>query len=138
MEPRSRHDRRHLAEARADLAQWLMKCPMPRPTVTWRVGIHSQLRDSAIDKASLLNLVTYTAGGCRCSISMPPQIAPRRGPISGSRSHGPPSEQRRYSNPSIGLLGHITGVAMNSDFADLVETELFPQLRLNRSYIHPG
>jgi beta-lactamase class C len=43
--------------------------------------------------------------------------------------------QRRYSNPSIGLLGHITGLAMNGDFGDLVQRELFPKLGLSHSYI---
>jgi beta-lactamase class C len=46
-----------------------------------------------------------------------------------------PGAQRRYSNPSIGLLGHVTGLAMGRNFADLVETELFPKLGLRRSFI---
>jgi beta-lactamase class C len=46
-----------------------------------------------------------------------------------------PGTQRRYSNPSIGLLGHITGLAMKSDFAALVESEIFSKVGLRRSYI---
>src|SRR5690606_5823594 len=42
---------------------------------------------------------------------------------------------RRYSNPSIGLFGHIAGLALDGSFTDIVEKRLFPQLGLNSSYI---
>lgn len=95
-----------------------------------------QLRDSPIDKASLLNLGTYTAGGL--PLQFPDTVTNSAKAWTYFRQWKPgiaPGEQRRYSNPSIGLLGHITGAAMNGDFADLVETELFPRLRLSHSYI---
>src|SRR5690606_189921 len=46
-----------------------------------------------------------------------------------------PGTRRRYSNPSIGLLGHITGIALASGFSDAMQTQLFPELGLNHSYI---
>ena len=95
-----------------------------------------QLRGSAIDKASLLNLGTYTAGGL--PLQFPDAVTNSAKAQTYFRRWKPtaaPGRQRRYSNPSIGLLGHITGVAMDGDFADVVETELFPRLHLSRSYI---
>lgn len=95
-----------------------------------------QLRDSAIDKASLLNLGTYTAGGL--PLQVPDTVktdAEMAGYLRQWTPAAAPGVQRRYSNPSIGLLGHITGLAMGRNFAELVETELFPKLGLKQSYI---
>lgn len=96
-----------------------------------------QLRGSAIDKASLLNLGTYTAGGL--PLQFPDSVRNDGEMLAYFRHWKPaasPGEQRRYSNPSIGLLGHITGLAMKRDFAGLTESELFPKLGLRHSYIH--
>lgn len=95
-----------------------------------------QLKGSAIDKVSLLNLGTYTAGGL--PLQFPDDVSNNDRMIAYFRQWKPdaaPGAQRRYSNPSIGLLGHITGLALKSDFADAVETQLFPKLGLNHSYI---
>jgi beta-lactamase class C len=95
-----------------------------------------QLRDSAIDEASLLNLGTYTAGGL--PLQFPDAVtnnAEMATYFQQWKRSAAPGAQRRYSNPSIGLFGHITGLAMDADFADLVETELFSKLGLSHSYI---
>lgn len=95
-----------------------------------------QLRNSAIDAASLLHLGTYTAGGL--PLQVPDAVTTNAGMAVYFQQWKPsaaPGAQRRYSNPSIGLLGHITGLAMDGKFADLIETELFPRLGLSRSYI---
>ncbi|MES2103158.1 MAG: class C beta-lactamase [Pseudomonadota bacterium] len=94
-----------------------------------------QLKGSAIDKASLLHLGTYTAGGL--PLQFPDEISDNQmtGYFRQWKPEAAPGAQRRYSNPSIGLLGHITGLALKSDFADAVETQLFPQLGLHHSYI---
>jgi beta-lactamase class C len=95
-----------------------------------------QLRDSALDKASLLHLGTYTAGGL--PLQFPDTVSNNAEMATYFQNWTPaaqPGTQRRYSNPSIGLLGHIAALAMGGDFADLVETELFPKLGLSRSYI---
>jgi beta-lactamase class C len=95
-----------------------------------------RLRHSAIDEASLLNLGTYTAGGLPLQF---PDAVTNNAEMATYFQHWKPSAtpgaQRRYSNPSIGLLGNITGLAMIGNFADLVETELFPKLGLSHSYI---
>jgi beta-lactamase class C len=94
------------------------------------------LRGSALDEASLLHLGTYTAGGLPLQF---PDTVSNNAEMATYFQHWTPSAQpgaqRRYSNPSIGLLGHITALAMGGDFADLVQTELFPKLGLGGSYI---
>ena len=95
-----------------------------------------RLRGSALDAASLLNLGTYTAGGL--PLQFPGSVTNNATMTTyfqrWSRSAAP-GVQRRYSNPSIGLLGHITALAMNSGFSDLVEAELLPRLGLSHSHI---
>jgi len=94
------------------------------------------LRGSAIDKASLLHLATYTAGGL--PLQFPGNVTNDAGMTAYFQKWKPaaaPGEQRRYSNPSIGLFGHVAGLAMGGDFADLAETELFPKLGLGQTYI---
>lgn len=96
-----------------------------------------QLRGSAIGKASLLNLGTYTAGGLPLQVpdgisNMPQMMAY----FEHWKPDAAPGAVRRYSNPSIGLFGHITGIAMKSDFAAASESALFPQLGLRHTYVH--
>jgi beta-lactamase class C len=94
-----------------------------------------QLKGSAIDKVSLLNLGTYTAGGL--PLQFPDEISNGR-MIDYFRQWKPDAlagTQREYSNPSIGLFGHIAGLALKSDFADAMESQLFPQLGLKSSFI---
>jgi beta-lactamase class C len=97
-----------------------------------------QLRGGAIDGASLLNLGTYTAGGL--PLQVPDAVTNQAQMIGYFQQWKPdwaPGAQRRYSNLSIGLLGHVAGLAMNGDFADVIEAELFPRLGLAHSYIRP-
>jgi beta-lactamase class C len=95
-----------------------------------------QLRGAALDKASLLNLATFSAGGLPLQFS--PAVTNDAAMVTFFKQWKPsaaPGAQRRYSNPSIGLFGRITATAMNGKFADLVEGELFPKFGLARSYI---
>lgn len=95
-----------------------------------------QLAGRAIDKATLLNLGTYTPGGL--PLQFPDEVSDNVQMLDYFQQwkpNAPPGAQRRYSNPSIGLLGHITAIALKRDFADAIETQLFPQLGLRSSYI---
>lgn len=94
-----------------------------------------ELEGSALDEVSLLDLGTHTAGGL--PLQFPGEVSDD-GMIGYFRQWRPdaaPGTQRRYSNPSIGLLGHVTGLALEKDFADAVESQLFPKLGLDHSYI---
>jgi beta-lactamase class C len=95
-----------------------------------------QLKGSAIDKASLLNLGTYSAGGL--PLQVPEEISDMKQMMAYFETWKPdaaPGVIRRYSNPSIGLFGYIAALAMKSDFAGAAEGTLFPQLRLQHTYI---
>lgn len=95
-----------------------------------------QLRARAIDRASLLHLGTYTAGGL--PLQFPDDITDSERMIGYFRQWKPdaaPGTQRRYSNPSIGLLGHLTGLALKMDFADAVQALLFAPLGLEHSHV---
>jgi beta-lactamase class C len=95
-----------------------------------------QLKGSDIDRASLLELGTYTAGGL--PLQFPDEAeddAKMPAYFRNWTPDAPPGTQRRYSNPSIGLFGHLTALALQSDFTDAIEGRLFPALGLKHSHI---
>ncbi|MDP9107954.1 MAG: beta-lactamase [Pseudomonadota bacterium] len=95
------------------------------------------LKGSALDRATLLNLATYTAGGL--PLQVPDAIVNRQQMISYLKKWKPdarPGTTRRYSNISIGLFGLLAATSMQSDFATISEGTLFPQLGLQHTYIH--
>jgi beta-lactamase class C len=94
------------------------------------------LKGSPIDRASLLELGTYTAGGL--PQQMPDEVeddAQMRAYFRNWTPDAAPGTQRRYSNPSIGLFGHLTALALHADFADAVEGTLFPAFGMRHSHI---
>jgi beta-lactamase class C len=94
------------------------------------------LRGSPIDAATLLNLGTFTAGGL--PLQMPDGVRGEAGMVTYFKSWkpaAPPGAQRQYSNPSIGLMGHLTALAMRENFADATEHTIFPALGMRHSYI---
>lgn len=95
-----------------------------------------QLKGSAIDRASLLELGAYMAGGL--PLQMPDEVENDAQMLAYFRNWTPdaaPGTQRRYSNPSIGLFGHLTARALHTGFADALEGRLFPALGLKHSYV---
>ncbi|MFL6631161.1 MAG: class C beta-lactamase [Massilia sp.] len=95
-----------------------------------------QLKGSAIDRASVLELGTYTPGGL--PQQFPDDVETEAQTIAYFRTWRPdaaPGLLRRYSNPSLGLFGHVTARALGVDFADAVEGRLFPALGLKHSHI---
>lgn len=96
-----------------------------------------ELKGSAIDKASLLHLGTYTAGGFPQQV--PDEVssdAQMPGYFKQWQPDAAPGTVRLYSNPSIGLFGHLAALALKRDFADTMQTQIFQQLGLKHSYIH--
>ena len=95
-----------------------------------------QLKGAAIDRASVLELGTYTAGGL--PLQFPDDVEDDAQMLAYFRAWRPdaaPGTQRRYSNPSLGLFGHVTALALEAPFADAVEGRLFPALGLTHSHI---
>ena len=93
------------------------------------------LRGAPIDAATLADLGTYAAGGL--PLQFPAEV---RGEDFGRyfrawQPSAPPGTMRLYSNPSIGLLGHVAARALGRGYADLVETELLPGLGLRDSFV---
>jgi beta-lactamase class C len=96
-----------------------------------------RLKGRPIDRATLLQLGTYTAGGL--PLQFPDDIKHDEAAIDyfhAWKADAPPGTVRRYSNPSIGLLGAVTAVALKDRFATLVETQLLPKFGMSHTYIH--
>lgn len=93
------------------------------------------LQGAAIDKASVLNLGTYTAGGL--PLQFPDDVADdgTLAYFKQWKADAAPGTQRRYSNPSLGLFGHVAALSMGSGFAEAVETRILPGLGLKHTYV---
>jgi beta-lactamase class C len=94
------------------------------------------LAGSSFDRISLLDLGTYAAGGLPLQF---PDGVTQENLIAYYRDWRPeyaPGTYRRYSNPSIGLFGHLAAKSMGGSFDDLMEEKLFPMLGLTNTYIN--
>jgi beta-lactamase class C len=95
-----------------------------------------ELRGAAIDEATVLHLGTYTPGGL--PLQFPDDVTDHERMVRYYREWRPdaaPGVQRRYSNPSLGLFGHLAGLALGTDFTDAMETRLLPTLGLEHTFI---
>lgn len=94
------------------------------------------LSGSSFDKISLLDLGTYTAGGL--PLQFPSDVTDQEKMIAFYRSWRPTyaaGTYRQYSNPSIGLFGHLAAASMRKPFDELMKEKLFPAFGLGRTYI---
>ncbi|MDG1582145.1 class C beta-lactamase [Pseudomonas sp. GOM6] len=94
------------------------------------------LRGSPLGQASLLDLGTYTAAGL--PLQFPDPVRDPTSLLAYYRQWQPahrPGSYRRYSNPSIGLLGLLTARSLDQPFAKLMEQRLFPALAMSNSYV---
>lgn len=95
-----------------------------------------QLSDTALGGATLLYLITYTAGGL--PLQFPDEVKSVADAMSYYRAFVPVAAAgtvRQYSNPSIGLAGHATARALNTPFVTACEGQLFSRLGLQRTFI---
>nr|AIA12305.1 ClassC-AmpC_beta_lactamase [uncultured bacterium] len=94
-----------------------------------------ELKGSAIDNATVLHLGTYAPGGLPLQF---PDEVPDDGMLAYFKqwkADAAPGTQRRYSNPSLGLFGHVAALSMGSGFADAVESRILPGLGLKHTYL---
>ena len=95
------------------------------------------LRGSRFDNISLLNLGTHTAGGLPLQV---PDNIHNTDQLMAYFKHWEPAHAagtyRKYSNPSIGMLGMITAKSIHMSFEDALEKKLFPELGMTHSYIN--
>lgn len=106
-------------------------------TLSDSAGQHwPELQGSQLEHASLLNLGTYTAGGL--PLQFPDNVTDPASMLAYYRQWQPEyttGTHRRYSNPSIGLLGFLAARSMGQPFPTLMEGRLFPALGMSHSYI---
>jgi len=96
-----------------------------------------QLKGTAFDKVTLLNLATHTAGGF--PLQVPDEVQTNEQLLTYLKNWQPeysPGTARTYANPSIGMLGMITAKAMNKPFVEAMEQQLYPKLGLTNSYLN--
>ncbi len=96
-----------------------------------------QLKGSELDKVTLINLGTHTAGGF--PLQVPDNVQNNEqlmGYFSTWQPQFAPGTHRTYANPSIGLLGVIAAKSLNIPFEEAMETRLFPKLGMHNSYIN--
>lgn len=96
----------------------------------------SALRRSAFDRISLLDLATYTPGGL--PLQFPDAVHNEQQMLDYYRAWQPAypaGSQRLYSNPSIGLFGHLAAASLGKPFDQLLERQLFPQLGMRESHV---
>ncbi|HBO72629.1 MAG TPA: class C beta-lactamase [Acinetobacter sp.] len=96
-----------------------------------------ELNNTAVNRATILNLGTYTAGGF--PLQFPDEVVTQQDMVKYFQKWQPKTKisgARQYSNPSTGLMGYVTALAMKKPYSELIEKTLFPQLGLKQSFIH--
>ena len=94
------------------------------------------LRGSSFDRITLLQLATYTAGGL--PLQFPREVRDEASMVSYFRSWKPvypAGAQRVYSNPSIGLFGHLAAAGMGRSYEDILEGTILPGLGMANTYV---
>ncbi|MGQ8815598.1 class C beta-lactamase [Serratia sp. NA_13] len=95
-----------------------------------------ELRGSAFDHVSLLNLATHTSG---LPLFVPDDVTNDAQLMAYYKKWQPPhavGTYRVYSNLGIGMLGMITAKSLNQPFAQAMEKQLLPALGMNHSYVN--
>lgn len=89
------------------------------------------LKDSAIGGATLLQLLTYTAGGL--PLQVPDGVSEETLPayLKGFKPESAVGQDRLYSNVSIGLAGSLAAASAGAPFARLMEAKLLKPLTLD-------
>ena len=94
------------------------------------------LKGSAFDGITMAELATYSAGG------LPLQFPDEVDSTDKMRAYYrqwtpayPAGTHRQYSNPSIGLFGHLAANSLGQPFEQLMSQTLLPKLRLHHTYI---
>lgn len=97
----------------------------------------SELAGSAFDHVTMGELATYTAGGLPLQFSG--EVVSNGDMVVYFRQWQPafkPGTQREYSNPSIGLFGHVAAKSAGKDFGDMMTGTILPALGLRDTYLN--
>jgi beta-lactamase class C len=96
-----------------------------------------ELRGSAFDTISVLQLSTYTAGGL--PLQFPDEADHPDKMLAYFQQWKPvypPGTHRLYSNPSLGLSGYLAAKGMGQPYDQLMEKTLLPQLGLKHTFLN--
>ncbi len=94
------------------------------------------LKGHPIERTTLLQLVTYTAGGL--PLQVPDDIKSDAQMLRYLQQWTPlypPDSRRQYSNPSIGLFGEAVAAALGRPYVEAVQSDLLPGLGLRHTYV---
>ncbi|WP_438302063.1 class C beta-lactamase [Pseudomonas sp. NMS19W] len=95
-----------------------------------------ELKGSAFDQISLLQLGTYSAGGLPLQF---PDAADSSNKMLGYYQQWKPTypagSQRLYSNPSIGLFGYLAAKSLGQPFDQIMTETLLPKLGLKHTFL---
>jgi len=96
-----------------------------------------KLKGTALDKATVLNFGTYTAGGLPLQFpdSVTDDEAGMLAYYGKFKPKAAPGKIREYSNPSLGMFGYLAGLALKSNPEDVLEKDILPKLGMNGTYI---
>jgi len=96
-----------------------------------------ELKNTPIDRVTLLQLATYTSGNL--ALQFPDEVQTDQQVLTFFKEWKPKNpigEYRQYSNPSIGLFGKVVALSMNKPFDQVLEKTIFPDLGLKHSYVN--
>ncbi|MFQ2367568.1 FOX/MOX family class C beta-lactamase [Aeromonas enteropelogenes] len=94
------------------------------------------LQHSAFDRVTMAQLATYSAGGL--PLQFPDAVDSNERMRQYYRQWSPlyaAGTHREYSNPSIGLFGHLAASTLGQPFRQLMSQTLLPKLDLQHTYL---
>ncbi|EPT9254781.1 class C beta-lactamase [Vibrio alginolyticus] len=95
-----------------------------------------ELENSALGNTKLVHVATYTAGGL--PLQFPSEVTNDAEMMQYYKTWKPEYEagtKRKYSNPSIGLFGYIGALSMKSDYSEMMETVILPELGMTNTFV---
>ncbi|HHF3167092.1 TPA: class C beta-lactamase [Vibrio diabolicus] len=95
-----------------------------------------ELENSVLGNTKLVHVATYTAGGL--PLQFPSEVTNDADMIQYYKTWKPEYEagtKRKYSNPSIGLFGYIGALSMKSDYTEMMETVILPELGMTNTFV---
>ncbi|WP_421234402.1 FOX/MOX family class C beta-lactamase [Aeromonas enteropelogenes] len=94
------------------------------------------LQNSAFDRVTMAQLATYSAGGL--PLQFPDEVDSNERMRQYYRQWSPlyvAGTHREYSNPCIGLFGHLAASTLGQPFRQLMSQTLLPTLDLQHTYL---
>ncbi|MGY5729314.1 class C beta-lactamase [Vibrio chemaguriensis] len=95
-----------------------------------------ELENSVLGNTKLVHVATYTAGGL--PLQFPSEATNDADMMQYYKTWKPEYEagtKRKYSNPSIGLFGYIGALSMKSDYTEMMETVILPELGMTNTFV---